>query len=158
MGRQRAVHDTRTNDAAHLAATDLQDLGALEAARKQRQAALARIDSMPATQELRDAVAASLQAGDQAKRAIRLIRQRVRNESRRLDRIETGFVRARDPRRPIASIAGADASKTSNWNCGGDAWFWLCWRSFGWNITAICCVRRWPTTGWKLKKARYIRY
>lgn len=80
-----------------LAATELQDLGALEAAGKERQAALAGLDSLPATQELRNAVAASLQAGNEARRTIRLIKQRVRQESRRLDRIETGFVRAQRP-------------------------------------------------------------
>jgi hypothetical protein len=83
-----------------LAAADLQNLGALEAAAKERQTALARIDSMPATQELRDAIASSLQAGDQAKRTIRLIRQRARHESRKLDRIETGFVHALRPAAP----------------------------------------------------------
>jgi hypothetical protein len=77
-----------------MSAAKLQDLAALQAAGKEREAAMAALDSMPATKEFRDAVAASLQAGDEAKRAIRLIRQRIRNESRRLERIEIGFVRA----------------------------------------------------------------
>jgi hypothetical protein len=80
-----------------LSAAELQDLWALQAAAKERDAAMAALDAMPATEKLRGAVAASLQAGEEAKRTIRLIRQRIRNESRRLERIETGFVRALRP-------------------------------------------------------------
>jgi hypothetical protein len=77
-----------------LSGAELHDLGALEAAAKERGTAMAALDAMPATEEMRGAIAASLQAGEEAKRTIQLIRQRIRNESRRLERIETGFVRA----------------------------------------------------------------
>ena len=80
-----------------LAAVDLQDLGALQAAFKEREAAIAGLCSLPETEELRSAVAASIKAGEEAKRAIRLLKQRLRNESRRLERIETGFVNALRP-------------------------------------------------------------
>lgn len=80
-----------------LAAAELQDLGALQAAAKEREAAIAALGSMPPTEELRDAVARSIEAGEEAKRTIRLIKQRLRNESRRLERIEAGFVRALRP-------------------------------------------------------------
>ncbi len=80
-----------------LAAVDLQDLGALQAACKEREAAMAALDSVPATEELHRAVSASIKAGEEAKRAIRLIKQRLRKESRRLERIETGFVSALRP-------------------------------------------------------------
>jgi hypothetical protein len=80
-----------------LAAVKAQDLEALQAAARERAAAIARLDSMPATPELRAAVAASIEAGEQAKRAIRSIKQRIRTESRRLQRIEDGFVRALRP-------------------------------------------------------------
>jgi hypothetical protein len=82
-----------------LAAAELLDLGALQAACQERDAAMATLDSRPATEELRDAVAESLKAGGEAKRTIRLIKQRIRNESRRMERIETGFVRALRPAR-----------------------------------------------------------
>jgi hypothetical protein len=80
-----------------LSAAELQDFAALQAAGKERDAAIAGLGSMPATEQLRNAIAASLHAGDEAKRAIRLIKHRIRSESRRLERIETGFVRAMRP-------------------------------------------------------------
>ncbi len=80
-----------------LAAASAQDLAALEAASKLRQSAIAAISSAPPTPLLRNAVAASIAAGEEAKRAIRVIKQRIRNESRRLSNIETGFVRALRP-------------------------------------------------------------
>jgi hypothetical protein len=83
-----------------LAAAELQDLAALQAAGEEREAALAKLGSLPPTEELRDAVAESLQAGEEARRTIRLIKQRTRNESRRLERIETGFLRALRPAGP----------------------------------------------------------
>jgi hypothetical protein len=80
-----------------LSAAELQDLAALLAAGQERQAALANLGSLPPTEQLRNAVVESLKAGEEAKRTIRLIKQRIRNESRRLERIETGFVRALRP-------------------------------------------------------------
>ncbi len=80
-----------------LAAAELQDLGALQTAGKEREAAIAGLGSMPPTEELRDALAQSIEAGEEANRTIRLIKQRLRNESRRLERIEAGFVRALRP-------------------------------------------------------------
>jgi hypothetical protein len=77
-----------------LAAVEVQDLGALEAASKEREAAIAALASIPATPELRDAVAASIAAGEEARRAIRVIKRRSLHESRRLTHIENGFVRA----------------------------------------------------------------
>lgn len=82
-----------------LSAAELQDLAALQAAGEERETALARLGSLPPTEELRDAVAESLKAGEEAWRTIRLIKQRIRNESRRLERIETGFVSALRPAR-----------------------------------------------------------
>jgi hypothetical protein len=80
-----------------LAAVDLQDLGALEVAGRERAVAIAVVASLPATEDLRAAAEASFQAGEEAKHAIRLIKQRIRKESRRLDHIETGFLRALQP-------------------------------------------------------------
>jgi hypothetical protein len=77
-----------------LAAVEVQDLGALEAASKEREAAIAGLPSIPATPELRDAVAASIAAGEEARSAMRVIKQRLRHESRRLTHIENGFVSA----------------------------------------------------------------
>jgi hypothetical protein len=77
-----------------LAAVELQDLGALEAASKEREAAIAALASIPATPELRESVAASIAAGEEARTAMRVIKQRLRRESRRLTHIENGFVRA----------------------------------------------------------------
>jgi hypothetical protein len=80
-----------------LAAADAQDLTALEAASKERESAIARLSSIPATPELRDAVAASITAGEEAKRTLRTIQQRLRKDSRRLANIEHGFLRALAP-------------------------------------------------------------
>ncbi len=80
-----------------LAAAEAQDLPALQAASKEREAAMATLASLPPTPALRDAVAASIAAGEEAKRSIRAIRQRVRKDSRRLAHIEDGFVSALRP-------------------------------------------------------------
>jgi hypothetical protein len=80
-----------------LASADAQDLAALERAAHERQAAIAKLASLPPTPELREAVARSIQAGEEAQRAIRSIRHRIRKESRRLATIEHGFVRALRP-------------------------------------------------------------
>jgi hypothetical protein len=80
-----------------LAAAEAQDLAGLQAAGKLRDEAIAALDSVPATPGLRNAVAASIAAGEEAKRAIRVIKQRLRSESRRLANIEHGFVRALRP-------------------------------------------------------------
>jgi hypothetical protein len=83
-----------------LSAAELQDLAALQAAGEEREAALATLGSLPATEELRKTVAESLKAGEEARRTIRLIKQKIRDESRRLERIETGFLRALRPAGP----------------------------------------------------------
>lgn len=83
-----------------LSAAELQDLDVLQAAGEEREAALAKLASLPPTEELRNAMAESLKAGEEARRTIHLIKQRIRNESRRLERIETGFVRALRPAGP----------------------------------------------------------
>lgn len=80
-----------------LAAAEAQNLEALQAACKEREAAIAGIGLLAPTEALRNAVAASLAAGEEAKRSLRVIKQRIRNESRRLAQIETGFVRALRP-------------------------------------------------------------
>lgn len=80
-----------------LTAVEAQDLAALEAASRERNSAIARLASIPPTSDLRDAVAASIAAGEEARRTIRLIKQRIRHESRRLERIENGFLRALRP-------------------------------------------------------------
>jgi hypothetical protein len=80
-----------------LAAVEAQDLDGLQGASKERDRAIATLASLPPTAALRDAVAASIAAGEEAKRTIRTIRQRVRRESRRLERIEDGFVKALRP-------------------------------------------------------------
>ncbi len=77
-----------------LAAAEAQDLAALQAISKERQSAIAKLASAPPTPALRDAVAASIAAGEQAKRAIRAINQRLRKNSRRLSHIEEGFLHA----------------------------------------------------------------
>ena len=80
-----------------LAAAEAQNLEALLAASKEREAAIAWLVTAAPTVELHHAVAASLAAGDEAGRAIHRIKQRIRNESRRLANIEHGFVRALRP-------------------------------------------------------------
>ena len=80
-----------------LAATEAQDLALLQDACKEREDAMAALRGTPPTPELRDAIAASLAAGDEARRAIRAIRQRLFKESRRLTNIENGFLRALRP-------------------------------------------------------------
>ena len=80
-----------------LSAAELQDLAALQAAGEEREVALEKLGSLPPTEELRNAMVESLKAGEEARRTLHLIKQRIRNESRRLERIETGFVRALRP-------------------------------------------------------------
>jgi len=80
-----------------LNAAEAEDLGALQRALKERESAMAMLASLPATPALRDAVAESIAAGEEAKRTIRLIQQRIRHQSRRLERIEQGFVRSLQP-------------------------------------------------------------
>jgi hypothetical protein len=70
-----------------------QDLSALQEASKARESSIAMLGSLTPTPELRNAVAASIAAGKEAKRAIRAIQQRLRNDSRRLANIEHGFLR-----------------------------------------------------------------
>ena len=76
-----------------LAAVEAQDLALLGAAGKMREEAIAVLASAPATPMLRNAVAESIAAGEEARQAIRAIKQRIRGESRRLANIERGFVR-----------------------------------------------------------------
>src|SRR5271154_5417298 len=80
-----------------LAATEVQNLAELQAAGKERARAIAMLASLPPSQELYNAVEVSIAAGEEARRAIRMIQQRLRNESRRLERIEHGFLRASLP-------------------------------------------------------------
>jgi hypothetical protein len=80
-----------------LAAVEAQDLAALQEASKEREGAIAALASAPPTPALRDAVARSIAAGEEATRAIRSIRQHIRKESRRLAHLENGFVRALRP-------------------------------------------------------------
>jgi hypothetical protein len=80
-----------------LAAVEAQDLAALQAAAKGRESAMAMLASIPPTPELRKAMAASITAGEEATRAIRGIRQRIRKDSRRLANIERGFLGALFP-------------------------------------------------------------
>ena len=82
-----------------LSAAELQDPAALEVAGRERQTAIAGLGAMPPSEQLRQDLAASIAAGEEAKRTLRLIKQRIRSESRRLERIETGFVRALRPAR-----------------------------------------------------------
>jgi hypothetical protein len=80
------------------AAVEKQDLEALQRASKEREYAIALLASLRATPALRDAVADSIEAGEEAKRTIRIIKQRLRQESRRLSNVEHGFLRALAPR------------------------------------------------------------
>jgi hypothetical protein len=80
-----------------LAAAEAQDLEALQAASKERQAAIAMLASLEPTPALRDAMAESIAAGQEAARAIRAIRQRIRKDSRRLASIQHGFLRVHAP-------------------------------------------------------------
>jgi len=83
-----------------LKAAEAQDLAALAAASLERQSAISMVYLMPQTPALRDAVAASIAAGAEAKRAIQAIRQRLRKEGRRLVNIEQGFLRGLAPAAP----------------------------------------------------------
>jgi hypothetical protein len=78
-------------------AAEAQNLEALQAANVERKAVIAALKSQPPSPQLRDAIAASLQAGEEAKRTIRLIKQCLRNDSRRLANLEDGFIRALRP-------------------------------------------------------------
>jgi hypothetical protein len=79
-----------------LAAAKLEDLALLESARHFRQDDIASLGSslgsgQPSV-ELCDSIAASIAAGEEAKRAIRVIKHRLLRESRRLANIENGFL------------------------------------------------------------------
>jgi hypothetical protein len=80
-----------------LRAASAQDLEGLRAAGEERQSAIAALSSVPPTQALRDAVAASIGAGKEARRAIHAIRQQLRKEGRRLANIDRGFLRTQTP-------------------------------------------------------------
>lgn len=75
-----------------LDAAEAQDLDALEQAYKDRASALAELSSIAPTRELRDAIVASIGAGECATQAIRAIQQRLRQQSRRLAHIDHGFL------------------------------------------------------------------
>jgi hypothetical protein len=77
---------------AILVAAEAQDLAALEEARKQREEAMAALSTLSPTIALRNAVADSIKAGEDARRALRIMKQRMRDESRRLAQIESGFL------------------------------------------------------------------
>jgi hypothetical protein len=89
-----------------LSAAGAQDLEALRGASKERESAIAALASLPPTPALREAVAASIAAGEEAKRAIRTIRQRTRKDSRRLATIEHGFLRALVPAKHQVDFKG----------------------------------------------------
>ncbi len=78
-------------------AAQAEDLGALMTALKDREAALSALASLPPTLELRDAVEASIEAGEEARRAIQAITQRIRTVSRRLANIDQGFLKVLVP-------------------------------------------------------------
>jgi hypothetical protein len=78
-------------------AAEAQNLEALQAANIERKALIVALKALPPSQELRAAIAASLEAGEEAKRSIRLIKQCLRNDSRRLANIDDGFIRALRP-------------------------------------------------------------
>jgi hypothetical protein len=80
-----------------IAAAEALDPAALETAAKERATAIAALSSVPPTPALLDQVAASIAAGEEAKRALRAIKQRIRKDSRRLAHIQTGFLRALTP-------------------------------------------------------------
>jgi hypothetical protein len=72
------------------AAVQARDIDALQAAAKERASAIALLPSLSPTPELRDAIAASIAAGEEARRTIRATRRRVGN-------IQHGFLRALTP-------------------------------------------------------------
>ena len=80
-----------------LVAAEAQDLAALQTASKDREATIAMLGSFPPTAALRDAIVASIEAGEEATRVIRAIKQRMRKDSRRLANIEQGFLRVLAP-------------------------------------------------------------
>ena len=80
-----------------LAAAESLDLEALRRAMQEREGAITMLTLRPPTPALRDAVAESIAAGEEARKAIRLIRQRLRKDGRRLANIEHGFLRALAP-------------------------------------------------------------
>jgi hypothetical protein len=80
-----------------LAAAEAQDLAALQSACEMRESALAELHSMRPTPWLCQDVTGSIAAGERAKQALRVVKQRIRNESRRLAHIEDEFVRALQP-------------------------------------------------------------
>jgi hypothetical protein len=81
------------------AAAQARDLDALRFASGEREAAIAMLASIPPTHALRDAVEASIAAGEEAKVAIRAIQQSLRKESRRLANIKQGFLHVSETHR-----------------------------------------------------------
>ena len=88
------------------AATASQELAALELASTERQAAIAAVLSLPPSEELRESIAASIVAGEEATRTLRMIKHRARTEIRRLANIESGFLRAPEPADPHFDYKG----------------------------------------------------
>jgi hypothetical protein len=88
------------------AATASQELEALELACGERQAAIAAALSLPPSEELRESIAASLVAGEEATHTLRMIKHRARTEVRRLANIESGFLRAPEPQDPHIDYTG----------------------------------------------------
>jgi hypothetical protein len=89
------------------AAAQAADFPALQQARLHRDAAIAALATLPPTAELRASVADSIAAGEEARRALRLIKQRLHDERRRLATIEAGFLRAlRIPETPHFDYKG----------------------------------------------------
>lgn len=76
------------------AAAEALDLEALAQAKRERIEAIAALRTLPPSEDLRAAVAESIAAGEEATRALRRIKQRIRQESRRLAVIEAGFLRS----------------------------------------------------------------
>lgn len=89
------------------AAAEAQDLEALETARQAREAAIAALPALPPSEDLLAALRESRDAGEEAMLALRRIKQRVRQESRRLAAIEAAFLRAlREPAGPHIDCQG----------------------------------------------------
>jgi hypothetical protein len=76
-----------------LAAAQAEDLLALVGALREREIAFATLASIPPSLDLRDAVEASIAAGEEARRAIRAIKLRIRKITWRLASIEHAFLR-----------------------------------------------------------------
>jgi hypothetical protein len=88
------------------AATAAQELEALALAWTERQVAIAAVLSLPPSEELRESIAASIMAGEEATHTLRMIKHRARTEIRRLANIESGFLRAPEPADPHIDYKG----------------------------------------------------